>query len=77
MEYCSGGEFFRALQGLPEKSLLEADARFYAAEVVCALEYLHLLGFVYSDLKPESVLFIFLMPRYPPAQDWPHHAYRF
>ena len=55
MEYCMGGEFFRALQTRPGKCLVEADARFYAAEVVAALEYLHLMGFIYRDLKPESV----------------------
>ncbi|KAI9004694.1 kinase-like domain-containing protein [Gaertneriomyces semiglobifer] len=56
MEYCCGGEFFRALQNLETKSLPEKDARFYAAEVVCAIEYLHLMGFVYRDLKPENIL---------------------
>lgn len=54
MEYCSGGEFFRALQTRPGKCIPEDDARFYAAEVVAALEYLHLMGFIYRDLKPES-----------------------
>jgi len=54
MEYCMGGEFFRALQTRPGKCLLEDEARFYAAEVTAALEYLHLMGFIYRDLKPES-----------------------
>jgi protein-serine/threonine kinase len=54
MEYCMGGEFFRALQSRPGKCLPEEAARFYAAEVTAALEYLHLMGFIYRDLKPES-----------------------
>ena len=70
MEYCSGGEFFRgkfgiqnptvlkltdeALQTRPGKCIPEDDARFYAGEVTAALEYLHLMGFIYRDLKPES-----------------------
>ncbi|KAJ3044967.1 serine/threonine protein kinase, AGC [Rhizophlyctis rosea] len=56
MEYCCGGEFFRALQTRPGKCLVEKDARFYAAEVICAIEYLHLMGFIYRDLKPENIL---------------------
>jgi protein-serine/threonine kinase len=57
MEYCMGGEFFRALQSRPGKCLSEDAARFYAAEVTAALEYLHLMGFIYRDLKPESKFF--------------------
>ena len=56
MEYCMGGEFFRALQTRPGKCLPEEDAKFYAAEVIAALEYLHLMGFIYRDLKPENIL---------------------
>lgn len=56
MEYCSGGEFFRALQTRPGKCIPEDEARFYAAEVTAALEYLHLMGFIYRDLKPENIL---------------------
>lgn len=56
MEYCMGGEFFRALQTRENKSISENDARFYAAEVTAAFEYLHLMGFIYRDLKPENIL---------------------
>ncbi|KAF1956290.1 Pkinase-domain-containing protein [Byssothecium circinans] len=56
MEYCSGGEFFRALQTRPNKCVDEDAAKFYAAEVTAALEYLHLMGFIYRDLKPENIL---------------------
>ncbi|PKI83494.1 serine/threonine protein kinase, AGC [Malassezia vespertilionis] len=56
MEYCAGGEFFRTLQSRPGRCLAEDDAKFYAAEVIAALEYLHLMGFIYRDLKPENIL---------------------
>ncbi|KAI5952517.1 NRC2 [Candida jiufengensis] len=56
MEYCMGGEFFRALQTRESKTISENDAKFYAAEVTAALEYLHLMGFIYRDLKPENIL---------------------
>ena len=45
---------FLALQTRPGKCIPEDDARFYAGEVTAALEYLHLMGFIYRDLKPES-----------------------
>lgn len=63
MEYCLGGEFFRALQSRPGKCLTEDGAKFYAAEVIAALEYLHLHGFIYRDLKPESayILLLFIL----------------
>lgn len=67
MEYCSGGEFFRALQTRPGKCIPEDDARFYAAEVTAALEYLHLMGFIYRDLKPESKLDARRPAEYAPA----------
>jgi len=56
MEYCGGGEFFRMLQRQPQKCLTEDATRFYASEVVLALEYLHTCGFIYRDLKPENIL---------------------
>lgn len=56
MEYCAGGEFFRMLQKQPHRCLSEDVVRFYAAEVLLALEYLHMMGFIYRDLKPENIL---------------------
>mmetsp|Transcript_37046 Transcript_37046/g.59996 ORF Transcript_37046/g.59996 Transcript_37046/m.59996 type:complete len:816 (+) Transcript_37046:68-2515(+) len=56
MEYCRGGELFSMLQQQQHKSLNESEAQFYAAEVLLALEYVHMLGFVYRDLKPENIM---------------------
>lgn len=56
LEFAEGGEFFTALQACDGNALTEADARFYAAEVVTALAYLHAHGFIYRDLKPENLL---------------------
>ncbi|CAH9087112.1 unnamed protein product [Cuscuta europaea] len=55
-DYCPGGELFGLLEKQPMKMFKEDSARFYAAEVVIGLEYLHYLGIVYRDLKPENVL---------------------
>lgn len=56
MEFCDGGELYGLLNSQPKKRLKEAHVRFYVAEVLLALQYLHLLGYVYRDLKPENIL---------------------
>jgi serine/threonine protein kinase len=56
MEYCSGGNLHSLRQKQPGKHFTEPAARFYVAEVLLAMEYLHMLGIVYRDLKPENVL---------------------
>lgn len=39
------------------KRFTEKRAKFYAAQVFLAIQYLHDLGYVYRDLKPENILF--------------------
>ncbi|KAJ7976085.1 serine/threonine-protein kinase KIPK-like [Quillaja saponaria] len=56
MEYCPGGDLHVLRQKQPGRNFLEPATRFYVAEVLLALEYLHMLGVVYRDLKPENIL---------------------
>jgi PAS domain S-box-containing protein len=56
MQYCGGGELYGLLMSQPNKRLVESHMKFYVAEILLALQYLHLLGFVYRDLKPENIL---------------------
>lgn len=56
MEFCPGGDLHTLRQRQPGKHFSEQAVKFYVAEVLLALEYLHMLGIVYRDLKPENVL---------------------
>ncbi|KAG8230392.1 hypothetical protein J437_LFUL009865, partial [Ladona fulva] len=54
MEYVNGGELYFHM--LRELYFSEDKARFYGAEILCALGYLHSKGIVYRDLKLENLL---------------------
>lgn len=54
LDYCAGGELFFHLGRAGRFS--EHRARWYAAQLVLALEHLHSLSIIYRDLKPENVL---------------------
>ncbi|KAL6634029.1 hypothetical protein ACP70R_026700 [Stipagrostis hirtigluma subsp. patula] len=59
MDRCPGGDLKslrRRWQQRAETEFPDSIIRFYAAELVLALEHLHGLGVVYRDLKPENVL---------------------
>jgi len=52
----SAGDLQKALNNSPNCRLSESRARFYTAEIVLALAYLHEIGLMYRDLKPSNVL---------------------
>ncbi|XP_066426054.1 RAC-beta serine/threonine-protein kinase isoform X2 [Molothrus aeneus] len=54
MEYANGGELFFHLSR--ERVFPEPRARFYGAEIVSALEYLHSRDVVYRDIKLENLM---------------------
>ena len=54
MDLCTGGELFYHLSRL--KMLKEEEAKFYFAEILLGIEYLHSLNIVYRDIKPENIL---------------------
>ncbi|WOL19195.1 serine/threonine-protein kinase D6PK [Canna indica] len=56
MEFCPGGDLHILRQRQPGKFFSEQAVKFYVAQVLLALEYLHMLGIIYRDLKPENVL---------------------
>lgn len=54
MDFAAGGELFMHIR--ENNYLTEERTKFYAAEILLALDWLHRKGVIYRDLKPENVL---------------------
>ncbi|KRX40955.1 cAMP-dependent protein kinase catalytic subunit alpha [Trichinella murrelli] len=54
LEFLQGGDLFTHLKKM--NRFRENVAKFFAIQIVLALEYLHKLDIIYRDLKPENIL---------------------
>jgi serine/threonine protein kinase len=54
LELCTGGDLAYHLTN--REIFSEKDAKFFVAEVILAIEYIHSLDVIYRDLKPENIL---------------------
>eukprot|EP00122_Pirum_gemmata_P017951 Pgem_evm1s16823 len=55
--YRYGGELFAHLKAARHGRFSEHRAKFYAAELLCCLRYMHEeMNIVYRDIKPENIL---------------------
>ncbi len=54
LDYCPGGDL--SLHLARRELFEETEAKFFIAELVLAIEYLHSIDVIYRDLKPENIL---------------------
>lgn len=53
LDYCPGGDLGYHLEA---NLFEEEETKFYIAELILAIEYLHKMNVIYRDLKPENIL---------------------
>lgn len=54
MEFLPGGDLMTLL--MKEDTLSEEQTQFYIAEISLAVNYIHNMGFIHRDLKPDNIL---------------------
>lgn len=55
LEYVGGGTLGELQDMMPGKFLDEGAVRFAVSELIVALEYIHGIGIIYRDMKPENI----------------------
>lgn len=56
MEFLPGGDLMGML--MKEDIFTEDATKFYISELVMAVSYVHSLGYIHRDLKPDNVILI-------------------